>query len=318
MSRTDQTSMEDLLSRRVVDEKEKSPDDNPDGSIADRDEPEAFEGKEPFSETPDQQPEPKQDQAKGRDEPKTDAQPKAKPEDDDGEGEPEGRRMDRLPKWAYLRLQANNQKVEAALKEAAELKRQLQELQAGRQQGEGQEQQEDWTDWTKKQIEAAEARFDQRDWVRRNQFGWRLAVKEYGEETTREAASWAADMMEADRAFAAAIRQADDPVEFSVVEFRNAQLKQELQKHGGSMDALIKARLEAEMKKQTQPAAGAQTGAASQPLTTQQTNSQEQPRMPNDFASANSGAGRVNEADTGPTPLSELLQLNNGRRRGKG
>lgn len=39
---TERTSMDDLLSRRVVDEREKSPDDAPNGSIAESNEPEAF------------------------------------------------------------------------------------------------------------------------------------------------------------------------------------------------------------------------------------------------------------------------------------
>lgn len=307
MSKPDQTPMSELLSRRVVDERERSPDDAPD-SIAESSEPEAFEAREAFTDT-DGDDEPQQKPKGEKQKPETQAKPKGE-DDDEGDSEPEGRRLDRLPKWAYLRIQANNQKAEQAQREAAELRQKLDALTAQRNAApEGEEADEEtWDQWTQKQIKAVEDRFEQRDWNRRTTFSYRLALKEHGEEATTEAAQWAKDQMQANRAFAAAMYQSDDPYEFAITEFRKAQFELEAQKFGYDVEKMLAARAAKQpaQGQQPQPAAGVTKGEASP--------TQTDPRMPSDFASTGSGAGRATGDNTGPTPLSDLLQLNTRRR----
>jgi hypothetical protein len=301
MGKNEQTSMEDLLSRRVVDEKERSPDDA--SSIAESNEPEAFEAREAFTDAN------QQDQNKAEATPKQESQPKPQAKDDDDSDEGRQRRMSALPKWAHLRMEANNQKADAAVREAEQLKQQLQQLQAQRQPATEQEEQpEEWSDWTTKQINSAKAEMEKQNWDQRNTFGWQLANIKHGEELPREATGWANDKARVDPAFARQVFQAADPVDFCITEFKKAQFAAEAEKFGWDLDKLAAARAAKgqpqTQQTQPQPAAGGQTGAVSQ---------QTEPRMPSDFASANTGAGRVN-GDAGPTPLSDLLALNRNRR----
>lgn len=297
MSR-EQTSMDDLLSRRQVDERERSPDDPP--SIAESSEPEAFEAREAFTDTDVQD----QPQAREKPEPRS----KSVKDDDDGGADSESRRMSGLPKWAYMRLQANNQKAEAAERRAAEMEARLKQLETQRQpvQGDDEEAEETWDQWTTKKVDSVAQQMERQNWEVRNNFGWKLALQQHGQELPTQAAAWANDRAKADQDFARRVFQAPDPVEYSITEFKRAQFEDEAAKYGWDLDKLAQARLgKQQNQQQPQPAAGDRSGAASQPQT--------ETRMPSDFASTGSGAGRVN-GDTGPTPLSDLLSLNSRRR----
>ncbi len=295
---TQQTPMEDLLSRRNVDERERSPDDNPEGSIAESSEPEAFEQTEALTTQATEAKQPKVDKT---------APTATEPKGEDEGGDSEGRRMSGLPKWAYLRIQANNEKATAAEKRAAEAERRIAQLEAQSrqrpQQGE-EDQEETVASFIQKEIGKVKSEADERDYGRRFEFGKRLAVKDHGQETVEQALQWASDRVAAgDQQLNAGAYAANDPVEFAVQAFRRAQFEAEAGRYGYDIDKMLKAR----MAEQPQP----------QPATTpaqrevQSTNPE--PRLPGDFTSAPNSAGRVN-GDAGVTPLGELLQLG-GRRR---
>lgn len=292
--------MDDLLSRRQVDEKERSPDDQ--GSIAETSEPEAFQSREAFTDTD------QQEQPRAEDKPKRESKPTPQAKDDDDGADSESRRMSGLPKWAYMRLQANNQKAEAAERRAAEIERELQALKSQRQPVQDEEDAEEtWDQWTTKKVDSVAQQMERQNWEVRNNFGWKLALQQHGQELPTQAAAWANDRAKADPDFARRVFQAPDPVDYSITEFKKAQFADEAEKFGWDIDKLVQARAGKQQTQQTQPqpAAGDRSGAASQPQT--------ETRYPSDFASTGSGAGRVN-GDAGPTPLSDLLSINSRRR----
>lgn len=294
---TKETSMEDLLSRRVVDEKERSPDDA--SSIAESSEPEAFEQKEAFTDKTPPAPEP----ARAKTEPKP--EPAAKAEDD-GEGEDERRRLSGLPRWAHLKMEAKENARLAAERKAQELERRLQALEQQRQQPQQEEDpNETVASYLDKRLSSFQAEQAQQQFAVRREVGMRLAVREYGQETVNHALEWARDRIAAgDQLLNQQAYAAPDPVEFAIREFRKAQLEQEASQYGFDIDKMVAARAAKLQPQQSAVHAAAQSAQPTQP----------EPRMPGDFTSAPNGAGRVNSSQNGPTPLGDLLQLG-GRRK---
>ena len=292
---TERTSMDDLLSRRVVDEREKSPDDAPNDSIAESNEPEAFTDTEalPADATP--------PAAKTETQPaKTDdpAKPAATAEDDAGT-ETRG-----LPRAFHARVKAADERKRVAEERAATLERELADLKRRYEQGgqpQPQAEHEEHDDNAQPDF-----RVDAELHKTRMYYSEREAKREFGDELVAEAKEWAKDVCEINPNFNAAVYQSPDPIRFVIEAFRREQVEQQLAEHGWDLDKLVKARAGA---LQTQPAPATAPAASH---TAQPT--QPQPRMPNDFASSNSGGGRVNGDNAGPTPLSELLSVNARRR----
>ncbi len=291
---TDRTSMDDLLSRRVVDEREKSPDDAPSGSIAESNEPEAFTDTEALP-AGDAQPAAKAEQPA-----KTDAEP-AKPaaqaDADDTGTETKG-----LPRAFHARVKAADERKRLAEERATTLERENAELRRRYEQGQQQpEAYQDDTDQGQPEINV-----DPQLHATRLYYSEREANRDFGAEQVAEAKAWGQDICATNPQFNAAVFQHPDPIRFVIEQFRKVQVEQQLAEHGWDLDKLVKARAGA---LQTQPAPATAPAASH---TAQPT--QPQPRMPNDFASSNSGGGRVNGDNAGPTPLSELLSVNARRR----
>lgn len=291
---TDRTSMDDLLSRRVVDEREKSPDDAPSGSIAESNEPEAFTDTEALP-AGDAQPAAKAEQPA-----KTDAEP-AKPaaqaDADDTGTETKG-----LPRAFHARVKAADERKRLAEERATTLERENAELRRRYEQGQQQpEAYQDDTDQGQPEINV-----DPQLHATRLYYSEREANRDFGAEQVAEAKAWGQDICATNPQFNAAVFQHPDPIRFVIEQFRKVQVEQQLAEHGWDLDKLVKARAGA---LQTQPAPATAPAAShnAQP-------NQPQPRMPNDFASTNSGGGRVNGDNAGPTPLSELLSVNSRRR----
>jgi len=291
---TDRTSMDDLLSRRVVDEREKSPDDAPSGSIAESNEPEAFTDTEALP-AGDAQPAAKAEQPA-----KTDAEP-AKPaaqaDADDTGTETKG-----LPRAFHARVKAADERKRLAEERATTLERENAELRRRYEQGQQQpEAYQDDTDQGQPEINV-----DPQLHATRLYYSEREANRDFGAEQVAEAKAWGQDICATNPQFNAAVFQHPDPIRFVIEQFRKVQVEQQLAEHGWDLDKLVKARAGA---LQTQPAPATAPAAShnAQP-------NQPQPRMPNDFASSNSGGGRVNGDNAGPTPLSELLSVNARRR----
>lgn len=291
---TDRTSMDDLLSRRVVDEREKSPDDAPNDSIAESNEPEAFTDTEALP-AGDAQPAAKAEQPA-----KTDAEP-AKPaaqaDADDTGTETKG-----LPRAFHARVKAADERKRLAEERATTLERENAELRRRYEQGQQQpEAYQDDTDQGQPEINV-----DPQLHATRLYYSEREANRDFGAEQVAEAKAWGQDICATNPQFNAAVFQHPDPIRFVIEQFRKVQVEQQLAEHGWDLDKLVKARAGA---LQTQPAPATAPAASH---TAQPT--QPQPRMPNDFASSNSGGGRVNGDNAGPTPLSELLSVNARRR----
>lgn len=290
---TDRTSMDDLLSRRVVDEREKSPDDAPSGSIAESNEPEAFTDTEALP-AGDAQPAAKAEQPA-----KTDAEP-AKPaaqaDADDTGTETKG-----LPRAFHARVKAADERKRLAEERATTLERENAELRRRYEQGQQPEAYQDDTDQGQPEINV-----DPQLHATRLYYSEREANRDFGAEQVAEAKAWGQDICATNPQFNAAVFQHPDPIRFVIEQFRKVQVEQQLAEHGWDLDKLVKARSGA---LQTQPAPATAPAAShnAQP-------NQPQPRMPNDFASSNSGGGRVNGDNAGPTPLSELLSVNARRR----
>lgn len=291
---TDRTSMDDLLSRRVVDEREKSPDDAPSGSIAESNEPEAFTDTEALP-AGDAQPAAKAEQPA-----KTDAEP-AKPaaqaDADDTGTETKG-----LPRAFHARVKAADERKRLAEERATTLERENAELRRRYEQGQQQpEAYQDDTDQGQPEINV-----DPQLHATRLYYSEREANRDFGAEQVAEAKAWGQDICATNPQFNAAVFQHPDPIRFVIEQFRRVQVEQQLSEHGWDLDKLVKARSGA---LQTQPAPATAPAASHNAQPTQP-----QPRMPNDFASSNSGGGRVNGDNAGPTPLSELLSVNARRR----
>ena len=291
---TDRTSMDDLLSRRVVDEREKSPDDAPSGSIAESNEPEAFTDTEalPAGDT--------QPAAKAEQPAKTDAEP-AKPSAQ-ADADDTGTETKGLPRAFHARVKAADERKRLAEERATTLERENAELRRRYEQGQQQpEAYQDDTDQGQPEINV-----DPQLHATRLYYSEREANRDFGAEQVAEAKAWGQDICATNPQFNAAVFQHPDPIRFVIEQFRKVQVEQQLAEHGWDLDKLVKARAGA---LQTQPAPATAPAAShnAQP-------SQPQPRMPNDFASSNSGGGRVNGDNSGPTPLSELLSVNARRR----
>ena len=290
---TDRTSMDDLLSRRVVDEREKSPDDAPSGSIAESNEPEAFTDTEAL---PDDTAQPA---ARTETQPaKTDAEP-AKPSaqaDDDTGTETRG-----LPRAFHARVKAADERKRLAEERATALERENAELRRRYEQGQQPEAYQDDADQGQPEIHV-----DPQLHATRLYYSEREANRDFGAEQVAEAKAWGQDICATNPQFNAAVFQHPDPIRFVIEQFRRVQVEQQLSEHGWDLDKLVKARAGA---LQTQPAPATAPAASHNAQPTQP-----QPRMPNDFASSNSGGGRVNGDNSGPTPLSELLSVNSRRR----
>lgn len=290
---TDRTSMDDLLSRRVVDEREKSPDDAPSGSIAESNEPEAFTDTEAL---PDDTAQPA---ARTETQPaKTDAEP-AKPSaqaDDDTGTETRG-----LPRAFHARVKAADERKRLAEERATALERENAELRRRYEQGQQPEAYQDDADQGQPEIHV-----DPQLHATRLYYSEREANRDFGAEQVAEAKAWGQDICATNPQFNAAVFQHPDPIRFVIEQFRRVQVEQQLSEHGWDLDKLVKARSGA---LQTQPAPATAPAASHNAQPTQP-----QPRMPNDFASSNSGGGRVNGDNSGPTPLSELLSVNSRRR----
>ena len=290
---TDRTSMDDLLSRRVVDEREKSRDDAPSGSIAESNEPEAFTDTEALP-AGDAQPAAKAEQPA-----KTDAEP-AKPaaqaDADDTGTETKG-----LPRAFHARVKAADERKRLAEERATTLERENAELRRRYEQGQQPEAYPDDADQGQPEINV-----DPQLHATRLYYSEREANRDFGAEQVAEAKAWGQDICATNPQFNAAVFQHPDPIRFVIEQFRKVQVEQQLAEHGWDLDKLVKARSGA---LQTQPAPATAPAASH---TAQPT--QPQPRMPNDFASSNSGGGRVNGDNAGPTPLSELLSVNARRR----
>ena len=291
---TDRTSMDDLLSRRVVDEREKSPDDAPSGSIAESNEPEAFTDTEALP-AGDAQPAAKAEQPA-----KTDAEP-AKPaaqaDADDTGTETKG-----LPRAFHARVKAADERKRLAEERATTLERENAELRRRYEQGQQPEAYQDDADQGQPEINV-----DPQLHATRLYYSEREANRDFGAEQVAEAKAWGQDICATNPQFNAAVFQHPDPIRFVIEQFRRVQVEQQLAEHGWDLDKLVKARSGA----QPQPAPATAPAASHN---AQPNQPQEQPRMPNDFASSNSGGGRVNGNNAGPTPLSELLSVNSRRR----
>ena len=291
---TDRTSMDDLLSRRVVDEREKSPDDAPSGSIAESNEPEAFTDTEAL---PDDTAQPA---ARTETQPaKTDAEP-AKPSaqaDDDTGTETRG-----LPRALHARVKAADERKRLAEERATALERENAELRRRYEQGQQPDAYQDDADQGQPEINV-----DPQLHATRLYYSEREANRDFGAEQVAEAKAWGQDICATNPQFNAAVFQHPDPIRFVIEQFRRVQVEQQLAEHGWDLDKLVKARSGA----QPQPAPATAPAASHN---AQPNQPQQQPRMPNDFASSNSGGGRVNGDNAGPTPLSELLSVNARRR----
>lgn len=295
-----ETPLEDLISRRVVDERERSPDDAV--SIAESSEPEAFTDREALGDKTQPAPQPAKEAA-----PKAEQKPAAKPEGEDGDGEPEGRRLSGLPKWAHIKMQAEKDAKAAAERRAQELEQQLRQLQAQRQPPPQEDPDETVASYLDKRLSTFEQQQAMQQFVVRREVGYRLATKEYGQEEVDNALGWARDRIAAgDASLNQRAYQAPDPVDFAIKEFRKAQFEHEASQYGFDIEKMIAARMAKSQPQQNAALAATQSAVPAQP--------QNEPRMPGDFTSAPNGAGRVNGSDTGPTPLGELLQLG-GRRK---
>lgn len=292
---TERTSMDDLLSRRVVDEREKSPDDAPNDSIAESNEPEAFAETEalPAEAT---QPAAKTDPTPA----KTDADPKKSAEhasaDDDGT-ETRG-----LPRAFHARVKAADERKRAAEERAEKAERALAELNRRFEQGQQPEAYQDDSEQGQPEVN-----IDPQLHATRLYYSEREANRDFGAEQVAEAKAWGQDVCATNPQFNAAVFQHPDPIRFVIEQFRKVQVEQQLAEHGWDLDKLVKARSGA-LQPQPAPATAPAASHNAQP------NQPQQPRMPNDFASTNSGGGRVNGDNAGPTPLSELLSVNSRRR----
>lgn len=290
---TERTSMDDLLSRRVVDEREKSPDDAPSGSIAESNEPEAFTDTEALP-AGDAQPAARAEQPA-----KTDAEP-AKPSaqaDDDTGTETKG-----LPRAFHARVKAADERKRLAEERATTLERENAELRRRYEQGQQPEAYQDDSEQGQPEVN-----IDPQLHATRLYYSEREANRDFGAEQVAEAKAWGQDVCATNPQFNAAVFQHPDPIRFVIEQFRKVQVEQQLAEHGWDLDKLVKARAGA---LQTQPAPATAPAASHNA----QPNQPQQPRMPNDFASTNSGGGRVNGDNAGPTPLSELLSVNSRRR----
>ena len=290
---TERTSMDGLLSRRVVDEREKSPDDAPNGSIAESNEPEAFTDTEALPDN-DAQPAARTEQPA-----KADADPKKSAEqasaDDDGT-ETKG-----LPRAFHARVKAADERKRAAEERATALERENAELRRRFEQGQRPEAYQDDADQGQPEINV-----DPQLHATRLYYSEREANRDFGAEQVAEAKAWGQDICATNPQFNAAVFQHPDPIRFVIEQFRKVQVEQQLAEHGWDLDKLVKARVGA----QPQPAPATAPAASHNA----QPNQPQQPRMPNDFASSNSGGGRVNGDNAGSTPLSELLSVNSRRR----
>lgn len=310
MSQQD-TPLADMLNRGV-DEPELSP-DTPDvrhqDEVFNEDGPEAFSDAgvaEDDSTEDGQEPDPKE--AKDND-PKQqrakvdEAGPKAET------GEPGDKPKETLKPWQHARINAAAERAQKAEERAQQLEK-LAEDQANwirqaqaRMQPQGTEQGQQ----PRQGPDPYVSQLEERDWNLKTELGWQISVQQHGDDLASEATHWARDRMGADPAFAQAIRSVANPVEFSIQEFKKAQLDQRLAQHDYDLDALVKARM-AEM----QQAPVAQTPGEMPPSQPQQPRQSSLPQnMPRDFASAPSGAGRVTGASQGMTPLSVLLDPSN-------
>lgn len=292
---TERTPLDDLLSRRTVDEREKSPDDAPTGSIAESDEPEAFTDTEAL---PDDTAQPA---AKTEPKPaKTDAEP-AKPaaqaDVDDTGTETKG-----LPRAFHARVKAADERKRLAEERATALERENAELR--RRYEQGQPQPESYQD--EHEQGQPEINVDPQLHATRLYYSEREATREFGADQVAEAKQWGQDICATNPQFNAAVFQHPDPIRFVIEQFRRVQVEQQLAEHGWDLDKLVKSRTGA-LQPQPAPATAPAASHAAQP-------NQPQPRMPNDFASSNSGGGRVNGENAGPTPLSELLTISSRRR----
>lgn len=288
---TKNTPMDELLSRREVDEREKSPDDAPNGSIVDREEPEAFEDSEALEGQTN-------DPAEPAEKPKADpAKPAAQAEEtDDTSTETKG-----LPRAFHARVKAADERKRVAEERAAKAERELAELRSRMEQG-GYQQDDEYH-----QPERGNAQPDINPELHatRLYYSEREATREFGADAVAEAKKWGEDICETNPRFNEAVFRHPDPIRFVIEQFRRVQVEQQLAEHGWDLEKLVKARSGAPEPK---PA------PALQPAASPATQATTQPRMPNDFASANSGAGRVNGENAGPTPLGELLSINTRRR----
>lgn len=311
MSQQD-TPLADMLNRGV-DEPELSPDapeTRHQDQVFNEDGPEAFsDAKEESGETEPNSQTSEPAKAKGFD-PK---EQQAKTEDadlktDGGEHAPAEKPKEKLKPWQHARINAATERAQKAELRAQQLER-LAEEQANwiRQAQQQMQPQADQHGQQPQQGPDPQALMDERDWKLKTDLGWQISSQKHGEDAAHQATHWAADRMKADPAFAQSIRIASNPVEFSIQEFKKAQLDQQLATHGYDLDALVKARM-AEMQ-QTPIAQDPGTTPLSQPQQPRQSSLPQ--NMPNDFASAPSGAGRVTGASQGMTPLSVLLDPSN-------
>ena len=192
---TDRTSMDDLLSRRVVDEREKSPDDAPSGSIAESNEPEAFTDTEALP-AGDAQPAAKAEQPA-----KTDAEP-AKPaaqaDADDTGTETKG-----LPRAFHARVKAADERKRLAEERATTLERENAELRRRYEQGQQQpEAYQDDTDQGQPEINV-----DPQLHATRLYYSEREANRDFGAEQVAEAKAWGQDICATNPQFNAAVFQ---------------------------------------------------------------------------------------------------------------
>lgn len=306
-----ETPLADMLNRGV-DEPELSP-DAPDvrhqDQVFNEDGPEAFSetGEEPGETVTDgQTPEPakaREDDPKQQQAKTDDAEPKA------GSGEPADKPKETLKPWQHARINAATERAQKAEQRARELEK-VAEKQADwiRQVQAQMQPQADPQGQQPQQGPDPQALMDERDWNLKTELGWQISVQQHGDDVAHQATHWAADRMKADPGFAQSIRSVANPVEFSIQEFKKAQLDQQLATHGYDLDALVKARM-AEMQQQAPAAQDPGTTPPSQPQQPRQSSLPQ--NMPNDFASAPSGAGRVTGATQGMTPLSVLLDPSN-------
>lgn len=234
--------------------------------------------------------------------PKPAAASDAVPDGEQAPGDGERKRPVNLPKWAHERMRANDEKTTAAERRAAEVERQaeadrqrVRELEEyiqnnGHTPPEQEQQQFDPKAYTDAAI------FDTR-----NELGWERAVEKYGQDLPHQATNWAGDRCKADDHFRQQVFKAVDPVAFSIREFKKAQTVTELEKFGGDLDAMVKARVEEALK--AKPAATPTADAAPAPA--------RQQTQPNDFAGAASSpaAANTDPQRAGPRPLGELLNL---------
>lgn len=199
-------------------------------------------------------------------------QPKA--EDGDGKGG--------LPPWMHAKLKAKDDKLSALEAEMAQLRAAQQQVQQPQRQQ---------VDPARQAMQFAE----QQAFATRMAVSTRLARSEYSSEEVDAAMAWAKDRADADPNFNAQALQHQEPAFFAVEQYRQAQLQIELSQYGYDIDKLIAAR-QAKAAPAEQAALAPQVGT--EPPKPHR-------RMPGDFSGAASAPSSV--VDTGPTPLSELL-----------